>query len=429
MSNTFNTGIEQIPLTQKQSQKHYQTQHDQAIIAATQRYRQEPLFLEDGTLLGQPQTLLNYQPSSHTLFRPRRCYICKERYVEVHHFYHQLCPHCADYNYQQRTNNADLNGRAALVTGGRIKIGYEIALKLLRAGAHVIVTTRFKHDAVARYMQERDYPEWQQRLTIYGLDLRHIPTVESFISYLTTQGQPIDILINNAAQTIKKSDDYYRAMAIREQKCLPLAASNCLGSFKDKQLEQYQQHYLSLPTHHHIHTESKVDEFGEPLDRRPHNSWLSTLESVDTVEYLETQIINAMAPFLFNSRLKPLMMQSPFPQRFIVNVSAMEGQFNRENKTHRHPHTNMAKAALNMMTRTSAQDYQQVGIYMNSVDTGWVTQENPFPIKERNRRKGIVPPLDCIDGAARVLVPIFDAVNNKGLVYGKFLKDYQPTAW
>jgi NAD(P)-dependent dehydrogenase (short-subunit alcohol dehydrogenase family) len=112
-----------------------------------------------------------------------------------------------------------------------------------------------------------------------------------------------------------------------------------------------------------------------------------------------------------------------------VNVSAMEGQFYRTFKTDKHPHTNMAKAALNMMTRTSAPDFVKDGIHMNAVDTGWVTDEDPAAHAARKAQEGFSPPLDIIDGAARIIDPIFDGRLTGTHVWGRFLKDYKPAPW
>src|SRR5262249_53439707 len=109
---------------------------------------------------------------------------------------------------------------------------------------------------------------------------------------------------------------------------------------------------------------------------RPTNSWALDLGGVSPLELLEVHAVNCLAPFLLLRRLEPLLFAGPDRPRHVVNVSAMEGQLSAE-KTGRHPHTNMAKAALNMITRTCAKPCAERGVYINSVDTGWVTNEAP----------------------------------------------------
>jgi NAD(P)-dependent dehydrogenase (short-subunit alcohol dehydrogenase family) len=166
------------------------------------------------------------------------------------------------------------------------------------------------------------------------------------------------------------------------------------------------------------------------VDLRGHNSWRLLLAEIPTVELFEVMLVNAIAPFVLSARLKPLMLRHPSRDKHIVNVSAMEGQFYRPWKTDKHPHTNMAKAALNMLTRTSAADYVKDGIHINSVDTGWVTDEDPVEIAARKvEEHGFHPPLDIVDGAARIVDPIFNGFLTGKHLFGLFLKDYRPTDW
>jgi NAD(P)-dependent dehydrogenase (short-subunit alcohol dehydrogenase family) len=174
----------------------------------------------------------------------------------------------------------------------------------------------------------------------------------------------------------------------------------------------------------------RLDADLQQVDQRAFNSWRMTLADVPTAELLEVHLVNAVAPFVLNARLKPLLARAGTRDAHVVNVSAMEGQFYRRWKTDRHPHTNMAKAALNMMTRTSAADYLRDGIHMNSVDTGWVTDEDPLALAQRKVAvHSFHPPLDIVDGATRIVDPLFDGVTTGNHLWGLFLKDYRPAPW
>ncbi|MGC4806151.1 SDR family NAD(P)-dependent oxidoreductase [Micromonospora sp. DT233] len=416
---------------------------DRAVTSATATGA--PGRIDDETQ-GIPLASPTAGATAGVLQQPRGCYVCKQRYREVDAFYHQLCPSCAALNRERRDARTDLTGRRALLTGGRAKIGMYIALRLLRDGAHTTVTTRFPHDAVRRFAAMPDSADWLHRLRIVGIDLRDPAQVIALADSVASQG-PLDILINNAAQTVRRSPGAYAQLVAAEAAALPEGplpelitfakpaggpAASLTAGPESTALTPHALTALALTSGsaspERIAAANAIDAGGLVPDLDEVNSWVQRVHQVDPVELLEVQLCNVTAPFVLVSRLRPAMAAARARRKYVVNVSAMEGQFGRGYKGPGHPHTNMAKAALNMLTRTSAQEMLTDGILMTSVDTGWITDERPHPTKMRLADEGFHAPLDLVDGAARVYDPIVRGERGEDL-YGCFLKDYAPCAW
>ena len=444
--------------------------HDRSLLAGTgiRAARESEVFVPPPRMLsaGTPEV-----ERPREVLKARTCYVCKAEYKTLHAFYDALCPACAELNYEKRFQTADLRGRVALVTGARVKIGYQAALKLLRAGAAVVATTRFPHDAARRYAAEPDFAEWGGRLQ----RPRPRPPPLAERRDLLQPGQPplgrLDLLVNNACQTVRRPPGFFEHLLDFEERPIdalspelrPLVASHheCvrllegasgpvpdaagesfgglvawrgggagLGLRHSARLSQVRFGFDEGARREDLFPDGALDADLQQVDLRAVNSWRLTLAEVSTPEMIEVQLVNSVAPFILCARLKPLMLRVPGRDKHVVNVSAMEGIFSRGTKTDRHPHTNMAKAALNMLTLTAARDYVRDGIHMNAVDTGWITDEDPFVHATRKRDElGFQPPLDIVDGAARVLDPYLSGLNTGEHAYGKFFKDYLPSNW
>lgn len=410
--------------------------HDRAVTEATATGA--PGRIDDETA-GIPLTSTVQGATAGVLKQARGCYTCKQRYTVVDAWYHQLCPDCAALNRSRRDARTDLSGRTALLTGGRAKIGMYIALRLLRDGADLTITTRFPHDAVRRFSAMPDSADWLHRLRVVGIDLRDPAQVVGLAESVAARG-PLDILINNAAQTVRRTAGSYSELVAAETAPLPdgplpaleyFAAQAAIGTSPAAALTAASPPTLTPEQVTSMALTARsvaIDAGGLIPDVTSTNSWSDRVHEVAPLELLEVQLCNVTAPFILVSRLRSAMTASKHPRRYVVNVSAMEGVFARGYKGAGHPHTNMAKAALNMLTRTSSEDMFADGILMTSVDTGWITDERPHPTKMRLHEEGFHAPLDLVDGAARVYDPIIRGEQGED-VYGCFLKDYAPVAW
>ena len=428
---------------------------DRSVVAATATGAADRI---DDETRGIPLATSTEASTAGTLIKSRACYICKKQYTRVDAFYHQLCPDCAAMSHAKRDARTDLTGKRALLTGGRAKIGMYIALRLLRDGAHTTITTRFPRDAVRRFASLPDSADWLHRLRIVGIDLRDPAQVIALADAVAAAG-PLDILINNAAQTVRRSPGAYAPLAEAELAPLPDGPLPELLTFGHTNDPHPQALAASVASHPILAAASPdlkrtaadqltsealaagstslarlaagtaIDAGGLVPDTHDANSWTQHVQEVEPLELLEVQLANMTAPFLLISRLRPAMAASTARRKYIVNVSAMEGVFSRRYKGPGHPHTNMAKAALNMLTRTSAQEmFETDGILMTSVDTGWITDERPHPTKVRLAEEGFHAPLDLVDGAARVYDPVVQGEAGADL-YGVFLKDYRRSDW
>ena len=422
-------------------------------------------------------------------FMFKTCYICKKKLGtnNISKFYGSMCQKCGDYNYSFRTMQLDFKGRIAVVTGGRIKIGFYIVKKLLSYGCQVITTSRFPNDTLNKYKEDPDYDLWKNNLIIYPIDFRLFQSTVKFVNYIKDNFSHIDFLINNAAQTVRRNTEYYEYLLPIEIKKLPKEDDNKIikneylelkkelsgklikeegsGSLKKEEItKKYEKKHIlkSLVSLLKKNNDPETEELlplsvitsqikimeeneqsriyimgndGQPYDfSKGKNSWNLELDEISFQEFTEVQIINAWTPYYLCAKLKPMMMKSPFPDKYIVNVTAVEGIFNHFKRT-THVHTNMAKAALNMLTRTCGKYLEKDKIYMTCVDTGWVSHMNEMnkiiegENKDYSEFEMANVPLDELDGAMRVLHPIIEGIKNKNYLFGILLKDYVKSKW
>ncbi|MDN4474352.1 SDR family NAD(P)-dependent oxidoreductase [Demequina sp. SYSU T00192] len=457
--------IKSVKRSRRQERRAAIATADSAVVAATATGAADRI---DDETRGLTLEARASSPTAGTYLKARPCYICKQKYTQVDAFYHQLCPACAETGHAKRHARTDLRGRRALLTGGRAKIGMHIALRLLRDGADLTVTTRFPRDAVRRFAAMPDAAEWLHRVTVVGIDLRDPAQVVALADSVAAHG-PLDILINNAAQTVRRSPGAYAPLVDAEQAPIPHGLWEdgrgpqllTLGRTSDAHPLSIESSVATHPLLASAHLEemgahdaqrltdlalapgssslerladgSAIDAGGLVPDLHDSNSWVQAVGEVTPLELLEVQLCNSTAPFILINRLRPALAAaaaaSSTGRSYVVNVSAMEGVFERGYKGPGHPHTNMAKAALNMLTRTSAREmFESDRILMTSVDTGWITDERPHPTKVRLAEEGFHAPLDLVDGAARVYDPVVRGEAGEDL-FGVFLKDYVPSRW
>ncbi len=429
-----------VRLRRRAEKRQAERSSDEAVTAATATGAAGRI---DDETAGIPLVSTTPGATAGTLHRARGCYVCKTRYTVVDAFYHQLCQDCAAAHRAHREARTDLTGRRALLTGGRAKIGMYIALRLLRDGAHLTITTRFPRDAARRFAALPDSGQWLHRLRVIGVDLRDPAQVVAVADEVAAAG-PLDILVNNAAQTVRRSPGSYSALEAAEQEELPAGEMPEIVSFTSASREHPVLLAGAVPggrdlaalattarsaSPERIADGTAVDAGGLLPDTAAVNSWVDHVQHVDPLELLEVQLCNQTAPFVLVSRLRPAMAASSARNKYVVNVSAMEGVFGRGYKGPGHPHTNMAKAALNMLTRTSAGEmFATDRILMTAVDTGWITDERPHPMNLRLAEEGFHAPLDLADGAARVYHPIVAGESGEDL-HGVFLKNYRVSSW
>ena len=436
--------FKQVKERRRRERRDAQLAHDAAVTAATATAA--PGRIDDETR-GLPLTTETAAPLAGRLQRARACYQCKQRYVDVDAFYHQLCPACAALNRSKRDARTDLTGRRALLTGGRAKIGMHIALRLLRDGADTTITTRFPRDAVRRFTSMPDSADWLHRLHVVGIDLRDPAQVIALADEVAARG-PLDVLINNAAQTVRRSPGAYGHLVAAESR--RAARRPAAGARRPRPRRRrppagadrragrpFTPHAVTAlalasgsASLDRVADRTAIDAGGLVPDLDAVNSWTRTrLAGRRPRDARGAAVQLASRRSCSSAACAPSLAASPARRTYVVNVSAMEGQFGRGYKGAGHPHTNMAKAALNMLTRTSAQEMlEQDGILMTAVDTGWITDERPHPTKARLHEEGFAAPLDLVDGAARVYDPIVRGEAGEDL-FGVFLKDYAPAPW
>ncbi|KAJ5316841.1 hypothetical protein PENANT_c016G00047 [Penicillium antarcticum] len=401
----------------------------------------------------------------------KRCYICRYRFTptDSHELYPSLCRQCGMFNVGcsnlSLPDKLNLNGKIALVTGGRINLGYSTALRLLRCGAKVIVSSRYPADAATRYSTEPDFAEWEKRLKVVGADFRtaydafRLVHIVKQLLFAWDDESPsdtprsLDILINNAAQTLTdsikaevraisrednlKDDQQAQALLVESEngKYTPRVRGGQQATWIPRITSNNPQHQIEdaidTPPTNRVATKglrTTNDEDEEPS----RSSWVQFLNQIPYADLISAHSVNAFVPLILCRELLPVMgilppktssCSRPIPAGYIINVSSREGILEdttiSQSKAGHHVHTNMSKAAINMITETEAQAaWKERRVAMNSVDPGYMSAA-----PECVPADGC--PIGFEDGAGRVLWPVAAGEIEGEVAWGRFLKHFR----
>lgn len=379
----------------------------------------------------------------------KACYICRFFTTSTHPLYPSLCHPCGEFNISSSAisspQNLRLEGKVALITGGRINLGFHTALRLLRCGSSVIVTSRYPQDAWTKYLEEADYLQWKDRLRIVGADFRAAKDVFDLVveveAILESWGtQKLDILINNAAQTLTDPIEKEQASIRRERILLESSRDNHLvaetqyeprvrGGQSIRYLTSQRTERLVEDTLHHQQEGVSLD-----VTTTFKSSWAQGISEIPYEDVISAHSVNTFVPFILLRELLPLLrgppkssLQGTRPIAYVINVSSREGISERNiasgTKAGHHVHTNMSKAALNMLTETeAAKTWKEDKVSINAVDPGYMSADPMW--MEMVGRSGQACPLGWEDGAARVLWPVAKGEAEGVAIWGRFLKHF-----
>ncbi|KAF8078304.1 hypothetical protein FPV67DRAFT_1603874 [Lyophyllum atratum] len=387
-----------------------------------------------------------------------KCYICLFLLTSAHPLYPALCVPCGNFNTASSALSLppqfNLISKTALVTGARVNLGYHVALRLLRCGCSVVITTRYPHDAEVRYLAESDSEAWKDRLCIVGADFRTAKDVFALVGVVKGRlrdwgTEKLDLLINNAAQTLTDQAETEVKSGEREQQLRLQGTGNLVidAGYQPRLRGGIGAIKYDFHDHHHIDglpsvddtTKAVLDEENRELIKPVKSSWTQKLNEIPYEDVISAHSINTFVPLILMRELLPIMSlpsvspspspssASAKPSAYIINVSSREGipecRPSHRAKAGHHVHTNMSKAALNMLTETEAGEaWRSARVAVNSVDPGYMSADPEWMEMSGLSDKNC--PIGWEDGAARVLWPV--AMGEKGTpVWGRFLKHFQ----